>query len=209
MSIHERLGKLLACIALLFVVLVVTDTYSKYLTEASGTTDIAIARWRILVNGQDIRNNADLSQVISPTIYQNNHIASNVIAPRSTGYFDLVIDCRDADVSFEYEIDISPNEDSSVTDLVATGYSIDGGSTVSMDRGDTISNQVLLSSHTQTISIRVYIEWDDTSNDATMDNEDDTAATKSGDDALLDVNLSFIQLNESNNNNNNNEPSEP
>ena len=209
MSIHERLGKLLACIALLFVVLVVTDTYSKYLTEASGTTDIAIARWRILVNGQDIRNNADLSQVISPTIYQNNHIASNVIAPRSTGYFDLVIDCRDADVSFEYEIDISPNEDSSVTDLVATGYSIDGGSTVSMDRGDTISNQVLLSSHTQTISIRVYIEWDDTSNDATMDNEDDTEATKSGDDALLDVNLSFIQLNESNNNNNNNEPSEP
>ena len=209
MSIHERLGKLLACIALLFVVLVVTDTYSKYLTEASGTTDIAIARWRILVNGQDIRNNADLSQVISPTIYQNNHIASNVIAPRSTGYFDLVIDCRDADVSFEYEIDISPNEDSSVTDLVATGYSIDGGSTVSMDRGDTISNQVLLSSHTQTISIRVYIEWDDTSNDATMDNEDDTAATKSGDDALLDVNLSFIQLNENNNNNNNNEPSEP
>lgn len=209
MSIHERLGKLLACIALLFVVLVVTDTYSKYLTEASGTTDIAIARWRILVNGQDIRNNADLSQVISPTIYQNNHIASNVIAPRSTGYFDLVIDCRDADVSFEYEIDISPNEDSSVTDLVATGYSIDGGSTVSMDRGDTISNQVLLSSHTQTISIRVYIEWDDTSNDATMDNEDDTEATKSGDDALLDVNLSFIQLNENNNNNNNNEPSEP
>ena len=209
MSIHERLGKLLACIALLFVVLVVTDTYSKYLTEASGTTDIAIARWRILVNGQDIRNNADLSQVISPTIYQNNHIASNVIAPRSTGYFDLVIDCRDADVSFEYEIDISPNEDSSVTDLVATGYLIDGGSTVSMDRGDTISNQVLLSSHTQTISIRVYIEWDDTSNDATMDNEDDTEATKSGDDALLDVNLSFIQLNENNNNNNNNEPSEP
>jgi len=209
LSIHERLGKLLACIALLFVVLVVTDTYSKYLTEASGTTDIAIARWRILVNGQDIRNNADLSQVISPTIYQNNHIASNVIAPRSTGYFDLVIDCRDADVSFEYEIDISPNEDSSVTDLVATGYSIDGGSTVSMDRGDTISNQVLLSSHTQTISIRVYIEWDDTSNDATMDNEDDTEATKSGDDALLDVNLSFIQLNENNNNNNNNEPSEP
>lgn len=207
MSIHERLGKLLACIALLFVVLVVTDTYSKYLTEASGTTDIAIARWRILVNGQDIRNNADLSQVISPTIYQNNHIANNVIAPRSTGYFDLVIDCRDADVSFEYEIDISPNEDSSVTDLVATGYSIDGGSTVSMNRGDTISNQVLLSSNTQTISIRVYIEWDDVSENAVMDNEADTNATKSGNNALLDVNLSFIQIDETTNSNN--EPSEP
>lgn len=196
MSIHERLGKLLACIALLFVVLVVTDTYSKYLTQASGTTDIAIARWRILVNGQDIRNNADLSQVITPVLYHDDNIASNIIAPRSTGYFDISIDCRDADVSFEYEINISPNEDSSVTDLIATGYSIDGGQTVSLTRNDNITNQVLLSSNTETIDIRVYIEWDDTSQNATMDNQDDTEATKSGDDAKLDVNLSFTQIND-------------
>lgn len=203
MTIHERVGKLLACIALLFVVLVVTDTYSKYLTEASGTTDIAIARWRILVNGQDIRNNADLSQVITPVLYHDDNIAENIIAPRSTGYFDILIDCRDADVSFEYEIDISPNEDSSVTDLVATGYSIDGGTTTNLARGDTITNQVLLSSNTQTISIRVYIEWDDVSQNATMDNDDDTEATKSGSAAKLDVNLSFTQINETNNNSNN------
>ena len=203
MTIHERVGKLIACIALLFVVLVVSDTYSKYLTEASGTTDIAIARWRILVNGQDIRNNADVSQVITPVLYHDNNIADNILAPRSTGYFDILIDCRDADVSFEYEIDISPNEDSSVTDLVATGYSINGGTTTSLARGDTITNQVLLSSNTQTISIRVYIEWDDISQNATMDNDDDTQATKSGDDAKLDVNLSFTQLNEANNSNNN------
>ena len=204
MTIHERIGKLLACIALLFVVLVVTDTYSKYLTEASGTTDIAIARWRILVNGQDIRNNADLSQVITPVLYHDDNIADNIIAPRSTGYFDILIDCKDADVSFEYEIDISPNENSSVTDLVATGYSIDGGTTIDLTRDEKITNQVLLSSNTETISIRVYIEWDDISENATMDNDDDTQATKSNNDAKLDVNLSFTQLNETNNNNNNN-----
>lgn len=209
MTIHERLGKLLACIALLFVVLVVIDTYSKYLTEASGTTDIAIARWRILVNGQDIRNNSDVSQVITPVLYHDNNIADNILAPRSTGYFDIVIDCRDADVSFEYEIDISPNEDSSVTDLIATGYSIDGGATTNLARGDTITNQVLLSSNTQTISIRVYIEWDDVSQNATMNNEDDTNATKSGDDAKLDVNLSFTQINVVDNNNDNNNNNTP
>ena len=110
--------------------------------------------------------------------------------------FGIVIDCRDADVSFEYEINISPNEDSSVTDLIATGYSIDGAATTPLDRGDSITNQVLLSSNTQTITIRVYIEWDDVSEDAVMDNEADTNATKSGDDAKLDVNLSFTQLNE-------------
>ena len=196
MSIRKRFGKLIACIALLFLILVVTDTYSKYLTEASGTTNVDIARWRILVNGQDIRNNSNVSQVITPIFYQDSHIANDIIAPRSTGYFDIIINCADADVSFEYEIDISPNTTSSVTDLVATGYSLNGGQTVSLDRGDDITGQVLLASHTTTINLRIYIEWDDVSEDATMDNAADTAATNSGDDAKLDVNLSFTQLHE-------------
>ena len=85
MSIRKRFGKLIACIALLFLILVVTDTYSKYLTEASGTTNVDIARWRILVNGQDIRNNSNVSQVITPIFYQDSHIANDIIAPRSTG----------------------------------------------------------------------------------------------------------------------------
>ena len=194
MSIRKRFGKLIACIALLFLVLVVSDTYSKYLTEASGTTNVDVARWRILVNGQDIRNNANISQVITPTLYPDNHIASGIIAPKSRGYFTLVINCADADVSFEYEIDISPNANSSVSDLVATGYSLNGGQTVTLNRGDDISGQVLLSSNTTTINITVYIEWDDDSVNATMDNDDDTAATASGEDAKLDVNLSFSQL---------------
>lgn len=193
MRIQERIGKLLACIALLFLVLVVTDTYSKYLTEAGGTTNIAIARWRILVNGQDIRNNADLSQVITPVFYQDTNIASDIIAPRSRGYFDISINCQDADVSFEYEINVSPNEDSSVTDLIATGYSIDGGSTINLNQNENIIRQVPIATNPGTIAIRIYIEWYD-SDGENMDNAADTAATNSGENAKLDVNLSFTQI---------------
>lgn len=194
MDIKKQVLKLLACIVIFFVVLIIANTFSKYLTEADGTANVAIARWRILVNGQDIRNNTNVSQVITPVFYHNDNIADGIIAPRSTGYFDINIDCSAADVSFQYEINMSANENSSVTDLIATGYSIDGGETVSLDRGDNIINTVPLSSHTNSIAIRVYIEWDDTSEDATMDNEDDTNATKSGTDAMLDVNLSFRQV---------------
>lgn len=206
LSIHERLAKLLACVALLFVVLVVTDTYSKYLSEATGTTTVDVARWRILVNGQDIRNSSTLSQVITPTLYSNNHIAQDIIAPTSQGYFDIIINCADADVSFEYEINMSSNTNSSVQDFIATGYSIDGGTTTSLDRGDDITGQVLLSSHTSTINIRVYVEWDDDSEDAVMDNAADTAATNTNNLAILDVNLSFTQIPDTQNNNNNNNP---
>lgn len=199
MSIRERVGKLLACIALLFLVLVVTDTYSKYLTQASGTTNIAIARWRILVNGQDIRNNANLSQVITPVFYTDTNIASSIIAPTSSGYFDISINCQDADVSFEYDINMSPNANSSVTDLIATGYSIDGGSTIPLNQNEDIVRQVPIATNPGTIAIRVYIEWYDSTGE-TMDNGDDTAATNSGQTAKLDVNLSFTQIATNNNN---------
>lgn len=194
MNIKKQVLKLLICIVIFFVILIIANTFSKYLTEADGTANVAIARWRILVNGQDIRNNTNISQVITPVFYHNDNIADGIIAPRSTGYFDINIDCSAADVSFQYEINTSPNENSSVTDLIATGYSIDGGQTVSLNRGENIIKTVPLASHTSSIAIRVYIEWDDTSEDATMDNSADTNATKSGNDAMLDVNLSFRQI---------------
>lgn len=194
MNFRKRIGVLLSCIALLFFILVVADTYAKYLTSATGTTNIAIARWRILVNGQDIRNNQSISQTITPVLYNDPNIAQDVIAPRSTGYFDIIINCADADVSFKYEIDISPNEDSSVTDLIATGYSVNGGATTTLTREDNIVNQVSIANNPGTINLRIYIEWDDVSQDAEMDNADDTAATKSGDPAKLDVNLTFTQI---------------
>ena len=109
-------------------------------------------------------------------------------------------------MSFEYEINMSSNTNSSVQDFIATGYSIDGGTTTSLDRGDDITGQVLLSSHTSTINIRVYVEWDDDSEDAVMDNAADTAATNTNNLAILDVNLSFTQIPDTQNNNNNNNP---
>ena len=76
---------------------------------------------------QDIRNNSDITQTITPKFIENEHISSDIIAPLSEGYFDLIIDHTSADVSFEYEIATTVNETSSVQDIITTGYSINGG----------------------------------------------------------------------------------
>ncbi len=193
MSLLKKINILLACTALLFTILVIQDSYAKYLTEANGTTDISIARWKILVNGQDIRNNSNISNVITPKFIENEHINNNIIAPKSEGYFDLVIDCEAADVSFDYEISTSVNVNSSVKDLKATGYSINGGNRQTLDDTSIIKNRVLQKDKIKQIEIRVYIIWDD-SDSNTMDNEADTNATKTGKPAKLDVNLSFKQV---------------
>src|SRR5574344_2077421 len=194
MKLSKKFNVLLACTALLLSLLIIQDTYAKYLTEANGTTDMSIARWRILVNNQDIRDNSNISQVITPNFIQNEHIASNIIAPTSQGYFDIIIDCSAADVSFSYNIVTTTNTNSSVSDIKVTGYSKNGGTIVPMTNStDPINETVLHSSNTNTIQLRIYIEWDD-SQTASMNNQADTAATNSSNPAKLDVNLAFTQV---------------
>ena len=50
---------LLICILLIFV----TQIYAKYLSSAAGDTNMAIAKWNILVNNHSIKNNTDISYV--------------------------------------------------------------------------------------------------------------------------------------------------
>ena len=185
----------LCIICFLLCLFFIEDTYAKYITSTNESASMNIARWRILVNNKDIRENSTTNAVITPIFNGNDNINSGIIAPNSEGYFDLIIDATEADVSFKYEIEISVNQNSPVKDLITTKYIIDNGNEIPLERNNaTIENTVLHKDNTKPINIRVYIKWDD-SNEATMDNDADTEATKQVDNpAKMDVKLSFIQL---------------
>lgn len=199
------LGAIVSCTG----VGILTYTYSKYVTGTSGNASVRIARWNMTVNNQDIINNNDFSAVIEPVFPGNSNISSGVIAPTAEGYFDIVIDGSNTDVSFSYTITTSDNADSAVSDLVLSGYTIDGGErqTVTSTNGQiSITNSILYNDVDKNISLRVYFMWnDDSDNGAEMDNDDDTDATKNTNNrALLNVNVTFVQL--ANSQNQNNEP---
>lgn len=185
----------LCIICFLLCLFFIEDTYAKYITSTNESASMNIARWRILVNNKDIRENSTTNTVITPIFNGNDNINSGIIAPNSEGYFDLIIDATEADVSFKYKIEISVNQNSPVKDLITTKYIIDNGNEIPLERDNaTIENTVLHKDNTKPINIRVYIKWDD-SNEATMDNDADTEATKQVDNpAKMDVKLSFIQL---------------
>lgn len=185
----------LCIICFLLCLFFIVDTYAKYITSTNESASMNIARWRILVNNKDIRENSTTNAVITPIFNGNDNINSGIIAPNSEGYFDLIIDATEADVSFKYKIEISVNQNSPVKDLITTKYIIDNGNEIPLERDNaTIENTVLHKDNTKPINIRVYIKWDD-SNEATMDNDADTEATKQVDNpAKMDVKLSFIQL---------------
>ena len=181
----------LICILVFFVI----QIYAKYLTTATGDASIKIANWNISINNLSIKNNTDISSAIVPVFPGNENIANNIIAPTAEGYFDLNFDFSGTDVSFKYEINTSVAENSSVKDLVTTGYSIDNGEKISFSNfNEPISETISLDSKITARKIRIYVLWNDDEATSSMTNEEDTLSTSSDIPALLHVDISFTQL---------------
>ena len=193
MKNYKKFILLIILILILLLVFFLIQIFAKYLTSASGDTSMNIARWNILVNDISIKENTDITNTLSPVFPGNENIAPNIIAPTAEGYFDLNFDFSDADVSFEYEITTTVDPNSSVKDLVVTGYSVDDGQKVELTNNSSIKDTILLTDTINTRKIRVFVKWNDGDN-ASMDNSQDTIATTSGKPALLKVNVSFTQI---------------
>lgn len=192
---NQKFKLLLATISLIICISFIKETYAKYITEANANANIKVAKWKILVNNQDIVNNNNITETISPKFTGNSNIKDDVIAPGATGYFDLIIDPTNTDVTFSYEITSSINENSSVKDLYITGYSINDNEEINFneDEQKIIKNTIFYSEDRTNTKIRVYISWQDGENE-TMDNIADTSATMLEDNnAKVDVNIKFIQ----------------
>lgn len=195
MNFNKKVTFVLAFISLFISLSLIQVTYSKYQTTTNGTADMQIARWKINVNNEDITTSTALTNKITPIFSGNSNIRDGYIAPKSEGYFDVVIDTTNVDVSFKYQISTSVADDSDVKDLVVTGYSMNGGEIIPVSGNiNDISNTILYSNVSQrTINLRIYISWLDGDGE-TMDNASDTAATLKTGTAKLMVLLSFVQV---------------
>ncbi len=191
MRFNKKIVLLIAIVSLLFTVLTIQDTYAKYTSSVSSSTNISIARWKILVNSFDIKNELTTGSLITPVFEGSSYIAGDVIAPTATGYFDVVIDSTETDVAFTYTMSISNAQDSLVTDLEIDRCLLNG-SQVPLTNGQ-ITGSIRLTDN-QTNTIRVYIRWKDGSGE-TMNNAADTATTKNANPvAKVNVTLNFTQL---------------
>lgn len=189
---------LLACISLLLLLDTIQETYAKYVSSADASTNFSIARWAFTVNNQDVLANNNFSNTISPVFDTDANIASGVIAPTSTGHFDIIIDSSNVGVAFSEVITVSKAVGDSVTDLVFTGYKKDSDPVVTLNN---VSTATITTNHTLstvgTTTYTIYFEWNDDSATETMNNAADTAASING-STYVDVHLQFTQTPSSN-----------
>src|SRR5574344_316792 len=114
MKISRKIKFFIALFSLLYCISLIQSTYAKYVSNANA--NLTIARWDILINTQDVKENSDFTNTITPVFDGNANTAANVIAPTSTGYFDLTLNGTNTDVSYNYTITITNDATSTVTD---------------------------------------------------------------------------------------------
>ena len=188
----KRFRLLLACISLFLLLDMVQSTYAKYVSSASANGNFTIAKWAFLVNNQDVLSNSDFSNTITPVFPGTTHIKSGVIAPTSIGYFDVIINSTDVEVSFDEEITISSGINNTISDLVFDSYTLNGGEPIALSgSSSTITTTHLLSDTGRVNTYRFYVKWLDGENE-NMNNVLDTEAAVDG-IASINVNVRLIQ----------------
>ncbi len=190
MKIKRKIIFFLSLLSLFYCVSLMQETYAKYVSSASANASLTVARWNILVNNQDILNNSNFSGTITPMFEGTTHIKNGIIAPTAEGYFDIVINGTNTDVSFDWTVTLNTASTNTITDLVITKYSIDG---VDYTYSGPFTRRILLNDNNKTKTVRVYVKWNDDALTETMDNEDDTAATVNG-IASMEVSVNVIQV---------------
>ena len=168
------------------------SSYAKYRKQISTQMSTTIASWNIKVNNELINNKTTLTNNITPVLDANTYIKEGVLAPGSTGYFDIIMNAEDVDVDFTYEIQNEVDEDTPLLDLKFTGYSIDSGTTQTYPAGGAITGN--LTKNTGDTTIRVFFVWDDSTNNA-MDNQADTeyALDENNENTNIAVSIHFTQ----------------
>ena len=192
---------------ILIVALVSTfqETYSRYVSNATGNVTANIARWQVVVNNTDITSASSSNVTLTPTFTANSNVKSGTIAPGSSGYFDVVINPANVDVSFTYTITLTADANAP-SSFSITSYGISNGTsynasgatthTYTTNEARVVTQNKLYSSAFSAFTVRVWFEWDDLN--TTAGNTADTtvglnSANGTNTNTTINVNLAFQQ----------------
>lgn len=183
---------LIVIITLAFSLSIMSNTYSRYVADATGDVELTFAKWQILINNNDITNEETRTIAVTPTILANENVAANKLAPSSIGYYDIEIDPTNVETSFNYQVTISDIED--MPDLLITKYQIiiDGVTTEYEIEDNTIEGTLNYGDEDfDVFTLRIFFEWYDEEGN-TMSDEDDTTLSEQ-ETISIETNITFEQ----------------
>ena len=182
-------------IVLLFIVVVgitayeIKESFSLFENEKDIVINNGIGKWEIAVNGSNIPDSTTFT-VDSVNVTGDNNVRANYFAPGTHGYFDVVINPSDTDVSIYFEIlcrsDLIQNNQIQVTQIENVN------NTPLVQVGALSYAGVIPLSDIQnhsTRTIRFHITWDNNDNN----NEIDSLYGSESTDFEVPIEITFRQ----------------
>lgn len=189
---NKRIKIILILLTISVTLSFMSDTYSRYVVDTTGNIEMSFAKWQILVNEKDITDGTTSNIEITPVIEASSNIKNNTIAPSSKGYFDILINPSNVEMSFDYTVNIKVLNEN-MPDILMSKYAIldenykEGNQiTKSNLENNELTGTLVYDNKTENFTfkpftIRIYFEWFEGENEQ-MDDEADSEIAK---DALL------------------------
>lgn len=179
----------IAIVALMALVatsgVVVTGTFARYKDSVNGQSEASIAKWKVLVNDEDIHTSDTLNQSMPLTVISDStKVAAGKMAPGTSGYFDITIDTSDTEVATKFSIALNGTPELGRIEIA--GYNVSTTAFTSESSIPTGLTQLGVDSANNTIGlsqdkgqkkyVRVYVQWNNDDANNTIDTEAGTTA---------------------------------
>lgn len=152
------------------------STMARYVTEVTGSATATVAAWSFKANeGTSTFTAIDLGDTSNRTAYKDGDIKDGVIAPGTSGKFDIVIDGSGSEVGIDYVITIASADGTTLPDDFK--FKIDNTDyTLASEKNGTIDYATGADSMKKTITVNW--EWAFEGSNAVSSNDNTYAGKK-------------------------------
>ena len=143
----------------------ISESFGLFESEKDFIVNSDIGRWDIYVNDDSINEITEFS-VSNIHVSGDNNVKADYFAPGTTGYFDIVIDPDETEVSVEYSINVSFVKESSLLSsyIEFESYSLNNGSKIDLNGSTAINGEINLNGKScldssDVKTYRIYWRW--------------------------------------------------
>ena len=160
----------IVCAIMIFIsIYEIKNTYGLFESKKEIDIDKSVAKWNIYINDNNL-NTTETFTIDNFTFQETDTVAKDKIAPGILGWFDILIDARDTQVSIIYEITFDFT--SLPSNITVEKIEEINGREIIKTGPNTYSNYITLEDKNNNLkdTIRVHIKW----NNDEENNENDT-----------------------------------
>lgn len=160
----------IVCAIMIFIsIYEIKNTYGLFESKKEIDIDKSVAKWNIYINDNNL-NTTETFTIDNFTFQETDTVAKDKIAPEILGWFDILIDARDTQVSIIYEITFDFT--SLPSNITVEKIEEINGREIIKTGPNTYSNYITLEDINNNLkdTIRVHIKW----NNDEENNENDT-----------------------------------